>query len=526
MGNHNLDDDDDDPDSPNRRLNVLLGLGGRVATAGTGGVPMTPLVESPQTPDTTNATTGSAESSGGILSGHRQQRNSISEAADRERVELAKINFQRVFVVSQQQQQQMRAATEAHNPTHADHGADGEPNLTKIYFERRFADSRQQQHIIQAATQAHTSTNADHDDHGTSKSSTADDDDDDDDDLSNVSVYSIEPSSSRNDDNDGDDETTTTDTITHVEVAAQLAACPMQTPCGYEIATTTTTATPSTLDKNTNSDQKPTVFVAENSCNAVDHQIANPQNAAAAVAAAASLSSSLTLCVQSQQRQITSFNGCLPRAPPMLEQQQLSLLAEVERRSACMQANNELSPDLFAEELDDDDDDDNDDDAANTDDNDADVFVERHETDAELPDKRDHIHASEKRILNRIQTSLSGVLPPPSVTILQYDILEMLSMYKQNIGRALSDPPAVLGCVDGSSSEFRPTHSVAELNALAWPECQDAKAHGLHYNRSEVTESIEVLCMRYAERNIGAETASTFTYTSPSSCKKRSLRLK
>lgn len=255
------------------------------------------------------------------------------------------------------------------------------------------------------------------------------------------------------------------------------------------------------------------VFSADNSCNAVDTMINTPPPRCEATAGGE-----------------LSFGGIIDsmskaKADEQKQKQQREKEITMQLEQNKMQAN-EQSPDLF-EESDDDEDDDDGDNATPLADVD-DIKADQDETmNALLTDKRAQILKSEKVILGQIQASLSGLLPPPSVTILQYDILELLSMYKQNVGKmTIGGNAASTIHTIGPTSEFAPSHSDAETQQLQWPHCMDAKTHGIYYNRSLCSENIELLAMRYAERNIGAETSSTFNAHSPSSCKKRSMRLK
>lgn len=364
------------------KLNILLGLGGENIAAG----PMVNRIESPQATTSDTVATSTSSSSAGatsdivVVSGHDADNPTagrnvvISEAADRQRVELAKIYFQRVFAESQQQhqqqQKQMLASHDAHT-TPTNHGplksaagyADSSDsshsfatnrdntmftqadNCNSTEISDQDVKCRQQLAALNANTRAQQVYLP-----PSNRNENDDADDDDDDDLSNVSVYSIEPSSSRNeDDNNDDDDDGDDDTITN---AIRFPAMyPMHTLCDNDDAV-----------------KRPTMFVAENSCNAVDHQIADPD-------------ASTDTAVQSIG--VATFDGCIPRlsissscvvASREHHDQKMCLLAEVERRSSsnCMQTNNEQSPDLFEEE--DNDDDEDDDNAADDDDDECSEF--------------------------------------------------------------------------------------------------------------------------------------------------------
>uniref|UniRef100_A0AAG5D586 Uncharacterized protein n=1 Tax=Anopheles atroparvus TaxID=41427 RepID=A0AAG5D586_ANOAO len=222
---------------------------------------------------------------------------------------------------------------------------------------------------------------------------------------------------------------------------------------------------------------------------------------------------------------------------------------------------NEKSPDLFA-------DDDNETDDANEERNSADTENDDPDEDADvesLPrsNKRssgfeaDYLDCAvedvstksdtiERVFLKRLQSSLSGVPPPPSLTYSNMDIGSMLALYHSNEEqwwneyRRLKSTPkdaATLAVVgrEGDCSRAKPlpeclskpTHLTKELSAIGWPELMRYRAHGLHYNKSTVSEKMELLGLKYIERYIGAESSSSFNMAlSPSSAKKRNQRMK
>lgn len=269
------------------------------------------------------------------------------------------------------------------------------------------------------------------------------------------------------------------------------------------------------IEPNSSDDEKPPlkpIFTNENSSNAVDNK----------------------LSTQPEQKAATnelSFNGIIEnmaQAKKNEEAKRTERLSLLENERSFMQRN-ELSPDMFA--------------SSESDEDDDQLSTIVQATAEELPDISDvrsadvrkrHIHDSDKIILGRIQSSLSGVLPPPSVTILQYDIKELLTMYQRNYTQYTYETPAASSVYNISTQDtpppeclFRPTHCVDELQQMEWPKCYaEARGPGIYYNRSVNSENIELLCMKYAERNIGAETSSSFACSSPSSSKKRNQRMK
>ncbi|XP_038211054.1 uncharacterized protein LOC119831676 isoform X2 [Zerene cesonia] len=196
------------------------------------------------------------------------------------------------------------------------------------------------------------------------------------------------------------------------------------------------------------------------------------------------------------------------------------------------------------------------------------------------------VEICEKKKVRRIQETLQGILPPPSVTTLKTDVTQMLKKYYcflpafngeqtlnieensmtptkkvsfiqipdicqsiQETADNVSNPNLELEkissnssrtttkCEDGNSSmndksiELK-MGSEAEAKENAWPDILKCRYHDVYYNLTSYTEKYEMLMQRYAERFVGAETdTSVNIYSgglqSPSSASKRkALRLK
>ncbi|XP_053665136.1 uncharacterized protein LOC128714285 [Anopheles marshallii] len=207
--------------------------------------------------------------------------------------------------------------------------------------------------------------------------------------------------------------------------------------------------------------------------------------------------------------------------------------------------NNEKSPDLFA--------DDDDDDGV------EESGAGRSNCDYQEKENYDYLHRSYQRasavgakeeecedetstdrvdriLLKRMKMSLAGIPPPPALTHSDIDVGTMLTIYRSNVEswlvkNALHRKGIGGDCEADNKQEQRcltkPTHSTDELVSLKWPELKKHRAHGLHYNRSRVSESFELLGLRYIERYISAETSCSFNMTiMQSSAKKRNQRLK
>ncbi|CAG4986873.1 unnamed protein product [Colias eurytheme] len=191
----------------------------------------------------------------------------------------------------------------------------------------------------------------------------------------------------------------------------------------------------------------------------------------------------------------------------------------------------------------------------------------------------------EKKKVRRIQETLQGILPPPSVTTLKTDVTQMLKKYyaflptfneeqtinieensmtptkkvsfiqipeichsiqetAENVSKSTVELEKIScssrntsKCEDGNSSindksiELK-ICSEAEAKGNAWPDLLKCRYYDVYYNLTNHTEKYEMLMQRYAERFVGAETdTSVNIYSgglqSPSSASKRkALRIK
>lgn len=127
----------------------------------------------------------------------------------------------------------------------------------------------------------------------------------------------------------------------------------------------------------------------------------------------------------------------------------------------------------------------------------------------------------EKSTSRRIQNLLSGILPPPSVTYCQHDIASMLTLYKVN--SEILQTPDLSG--DSADSAFAKNDFIPDgLQEMEWRDVQKASAYGVHYNRSKYSDNIEIMFMKLAERHIGNETSSSFTFDASANMAKKPVR--
>ncbi|XP_063699880.1 uncharacterized protein LOC134830357 [Culicoides brevitarsis] len=133
------------------------------------------------------------------------------------------------------------------------------------------------------------------------------------------------------------------------------------------------------------------------------------------------------------------------------------------------------------------------------------------------------ILTNESRLLKRMQRSLQGVLPPPSVTTSsKITISELLERYHANSKLTECEK------IDHETSLFQPNCDFDEISKAEWPESRKIRSLGVCYNLSRNTEKIEMIALDLVSRYVGCETISSYTTTvkSPQSTKKRAMRSK
>lgn len=185
---------------------------------------------------------------------------------------------------------------------------------------------------------------------------------------------------------------------------------------------------------------------------------------------------------------------------------------------------NERSPDLFSDDDDDLDNDNNE--LSNADAVDAiDVTINANDVSDTVDMKNEEndnnidkcIEKTEKMLSKRIQAALSGIVPPPSVTFIQHDITNLLTMYKRNVA-------LVESFIDDNNHDTDQTFMPKLLDNVEWPQLKRVNAYGVHYNRTKYTDNIEMMFMKLVERNVGSETGSSFSYSNAPSAKKKPIR--
>ncbi|XP_076268398.1 cyclin E-interacting protein minus [Rhynchophorus ferrugineus] len=135
-------------------------------------------------------------------------------------------------------------------------------------------------------------------------------------------------------------------------------------------------------------------------------------------------------------------------------------------------------------------------------------------------DKLDH------KLLKRTQKGMSGVLPPPSVTVVKLTYAEMLDKIHQNTAYFWNSEQVIETTQDdvkdvslnssSESSNMRKSllvnvNSLEDVINSEFPNILNIRFHGLHHNRCKLSEEIESLCDKYQKRFVGGETQSSCT---------------
>lgn len=96
---------------------------------------------------------------------------------------------------------------------------------------------------------------------------------------------------------------------------------------------------------------------------------------------------------------------------------------------------------------------------------------------------RENCHR-EKELLRRIRKCLTGIPPPPSVTIPQLDMFSAVISRKQDILDFTADISSTSSLATCSSSNtctslFKPTHPIDEMKEMGWRQVLGVRQHGL-----------------------------------------------
>ncbi|CAH1955387.1 unnamed protein product [Acanthoscelides obtectus] len=130
-----------------------------------------------------------------------------------------------------------------------------------------------------------------------------------------------------------------------------------------------------------------------------------------------------------------------------------------------------------------------------------------------------YLHKKDSRLIRRIQDNLKGVLPPQSVTICTLSVDEILKKIESNKSYFWNNETVIKenlnvsneSIVPGESRSLLITAPLKECTEKEFPHILGERNHGLHFNSSRLSEQLEDLYAKFAQRYVGAETQSSCT---------------
>lgn len=283
-------------------------------------------------------------------------------------------------------------------------------------------------------------------------------------DLDNVSDFSIEPSSEQSDD-----------------VVAECAK-----PIRKEIIISS---------------------MSDNSCNAVDNNIAaNETGSNKCDMGDLSFNGKIVGGFQNSQENVNLVDNVVEIQTESMLIVKPKVDLEMFRMNASREEINERSPDIF---LDDDDGDDNlQNDYSSVLDND--VMLQN----SSLNDEKESaipLDKVEKTLAKKLQNQLaSGIIPPPSVTFIEYDMTTLLNLYNENKREYALDLDRSINSDHMYSAKESTMTSDEEVKDMEFELAITKRNMGIMYNRTQYTDNIEIMYMKLAQRYVGRETDSSF----------------
>ncbi|KAJ9584093.1 hypothetical protein L9F63_021565 [Diploptera punctata] len=106
-----------------------------------------------------------------------------------------------------------------------------------------------------------------------------------------------------------------------------------------------------------------------------------------------------------------------------------------------------------------------------------------------------------------------GVPPPPSVTIPQFEVPEILRLLKENKELMISTDLKKdndVGATKVKRTQLWPP-STDQIKNICWPESKSCCYYDVQFNHGKVSEDFETLCQKLRERFVGCETTSSCT---------------
>ncbi|XP_047112994.1 uncharacterized protein LOC124789618 [Schistocerca piceifrons] len=111
--------------------------------------------------------------------------------------------------------------------------------------------------------------------------------------------------------------------------------------------------------------------------------------------------------------------------------------------------------------------------------------------------------------LQKIQELLLGIPPPPSITMPNHTVEEMLRLIKQNEHLMVQKSFTNSGNMPESCDPKRTNGALRDVLNTSWPQVKDCAFFDIQYNHGAVSEELDRQYQRLQERFVGRETASS-----------------
>ncbi|XP_049858864.1 uncharacterized protein LOC126353809 [Schistocerca gregaria] len=111
--------------------------------------------------------------------------------------------------------------------------------------------------------------------------------------------------------------------------------------------------------------------------------------------------------------------------------------------------------------------------------------------------------------LQKIQELLLGIPPPPSITMPNHTVEEMLRLVKQNEHLMVQKSFTNNGNMPESRDPKRTNGALRDVLNTSWPQVKDCAFFDIQYNHGAVSEELDRQYQRLQERFVGRETASS-----------------
>nr|CAI5856750.1 unnamed protein product [Callosobruchus analis] len=153
------------------------------------------------------------------------------------------------------------------------------------------------------------------------------------------------------------------------------------------------------------------------------------------------------------------------------------------------------------------------------------AMVEVVHPEKQIPEEK-YLHKKDYRLIQRVQGTLKGVLPPQSMTVCNISVDEILNKVESNKNCFFWNHETAINetekhdeklnisnesLVAGEPKSLLITGSLEDCTKKDFPHIMKGRNHGLYFNSNRLSEQLEELLTKYAQRYVGAETQSSCT---------------